>query len=148
MTMPNNEWWGAEGITFNTGATGIGAGAVSIVSVDNQQQLVGNTMAEINPATGALSGFGVLANPEDICYGPASQRFYLVVRSPNAVHVFDSNMTPLGLSWVLPARTRGVTVVSEAYGRFLTGDNTIIGEVIVVVSSEIPRTSFINSGYF
>lgn len=136
--IPNTQWWGAEGMTFNTGATGIGAGATSIVSVDNQQQGLGNTFAEINPATGVLSTFRVEAYPEDICYAPASQRFYLLVRSPNEMRVMDPNMNPLGISWALPSRSKGVAVVSESFGRALTGDNTIVGEVVLVVSAENP----------
>ncbi len=136
--MPNTQWWGAEGMTFNTGATGIGAGATSIVSVDNQQQGLGSTFAEINPATGVLSTFRVEAYPEDICYAPASQRFYLLVRSPNEMRVMDPNMNPLGISWALPSRSKGVAVVSESFGRALTGDNTIVGEVVLVVSAENP----------
>ncbi len=134
--IPNSEWWGAEGITFNTGTTGIGAGALTIVSVDNQQQSVGNTFAEINPAIGALSNVRIEAYPEDICYAPASQRFYLVVRSPAEIRVLDQNMNPVGISWTPPSRSRGVAVVSETFGRALTGDNTIVGEVVLVVSAE------------
>ena len=135
-TIPNNQWWGPEGITFNTGPSGIGAGASTIVSVENQQQGVGNTLAEVDPTTGAVTNLSIAPYPEDICYAPASQRFYLVVRSPNEMLVFDSNMSPLGISWVLPSRTRGVAVVSEAFGRALTGDNSIIGEVVLAVSAE------------
>lgn len=134
--IPNGSWWGPEGITFNTGPTGIGAGASAIVSVDNQQQGVGNTLASIDPVSGNLSGVQVAPYPEDICYAPGAQRFYVVVRSPNEIQAFDANMSPLGISWALPSRTRGAAVVSQSFGRFITGDSTIVGEVILAVCSE------------
>jgi Putative Ig domain/Thrombospondin type 3 repeat len=136
IAIPNTQWWGAEGLTFNTGATGIGAGGSSLVSVDNQQQAIGNTMAVISSTSGVVSGHRVVAYPEDICYAPAAQRFYLVVRSPNEVQAYDTNMIPLGISWALPSRGRGAVVVSESFGRFVTGDNSIIGEVILAVCAE------------
>lgn len=136
ITIPNTQWWGAEGLTFNTGATGIGAGGGSLVSVDNQQQAIGNTMAVINSSSGVVSGHRIVAYPEDISYAPAAQRFYLVVRTPNDVQTYDINMNPLGISWALPSRGRGAVVVSESFGRFVTGDNSIIGEVILVVCAE------------
>lgn len=134
--LPNGQWWGAEGLTFNTGATGIGAGAGGLVSVDNEQQGIGNTLAFVESTTGALSSFAMVPYPEDIAYGPVTQRFYVVVRSPNEVRVFDPNFSPTGQSWTLPTRTRGICVVSQDFGRALTGDNSITGDVILIVAAE------------
>ncbi|MFO0974149.1 MAG: putative Ig domain-containing protein [Phycisphaerae bacterium] len=137
-STPNNQWWGAEGLTFNTGATGIGAGGSVLVSVDNQQNGVGSTFATVDTTTGALGGLSTVTFPEDIAYAPASQRFYVMARSPNTITAYDANMNPIGLSWALPTRTRGMCVVSEQFGRFLTGDLTLTGDIIVAVSTENP----------
>jgi len=134
--LPNNQWWGAEGLTFNTGAIGIGAGASGLVSVDNEQQGIGNTLAVVDGTTGVLASLAAMPYPEDIAYGPVSLRFYLVVRSPNEVRVFDPNLSPTGQSWTLPTRTRGICVVSQDFGRALTGDSSLTGDVLLMVAAE------------
>ena len=135
-TAPNNQWWGPEGMTFNTGATGLGANAGALVTVDNEQQGVGNTFAMVDPTSGALSNFTIVTYPEDIAYAPLSQRFYVMYRTPNEIHAFDANMNALPIGWALPTRTRGITVVSAAFGQFITGDNTLTGDIILTVSME------------
>ena len=139
-STPNNEWWGPEGITFNTGSTGIGANASAIVSVDNLQFGVGNTFALMNTSSGALSAMSnVPVYPEDIAYGRLSQQFFVVQRSPNIIQVYDANMVAQSLSWTLPTRTRGLTVVSPEFGRLITGDATLTGDILLAVCSENPN---------
>jgi hypothetical protein len=139
-SLPNSQWWGPEGITFNTGVSGVAAGASALVSVDNQQNGIGSTFGLIHPTTGALSGQTNLPFPEDIAYGPATQRFYLVVRSPNEVRVLGSSLASTGLSWPLPTQTRGITVVSSAYAQSLTGDATLTGDILLAVCAENPAS--------
>jgi hypothetical protein len=138
-TTPNNQWWGPEGMTFNTGATGIGAGGSLLVTIDDQQAGIGNTFATVDRATGALANLSATVAADDIAYGPASHNFYLLISVPNSVQVLDANMTPTGVSWATPARSRGMTVVSAAFGRALTGDMTLTGDIILVVCKEDPN---------
>lgn len=137
-TTPNNQWWGPEGMTFNTGATGIGAGGSLLVTIDDQQAGIGNTFATIDRTTGVLANLSATVAADDIAYGPASQRYYLLISIPNSVQVLDTNMTPTGASWATPARSRGMTVVSATYGQALTGDMTLTGDIILVICKEDP----------
>lgn len=136
--MPNNQWWGPEGMTFNTGATGIGAGGSLLVTIDDQQAGIGNTFATMHPVTGALASFQATVATDDIAYGPTSHHFYLLVSVPNSVQVLDANMVPTGVTWPTPPRSRGMTVVSAAFGQALTGDMTLTGDIILVVCREDP----------
>ncbi|OWY66922.1 hypothetical protein B7486_34295 [cyanobacterium TDX16] len=137
-TTPNNQWWGPEGMTFNTGATGIGAGGSLLVTIDDQQAGIGNTFATVDRTTGVLANLSAMVAADDIAYGPASHRFYLLISVPNSVQVLDANMTPTGASWATPARSRGMTVVSAAFGQALTGDMTLTGDIILVICKEDP----------
>lgn len=137
-SIPNNQWWGPEGMTFNTGATGIGAGGSLLVTIDDQQAGIGNTFATMHPVTGALASLQATVATDDIAYGPASHHFYLLVSAPNSVQVLDANMVPTGATWPTPPRARGMTVVSAAFGQALTGDMTLTGDIILVVCKEDP----------
>lgn len=133
---PNNQWWGPEGMTFNTGATGIGAGGSLLVTVDDQQATLGNTFATVDRTTGELAAMSATVAVDDIAYGPASHQFFLLIATPNSVQPLDANMTPTGASWAAPPRARGMTVVSAAFGQALTGDMTLTGDIILVICKE------------
>lgn len=135
LTMPNNQWWGPEGMTFNTGATGVGAGAGALVTVDDQQAGVGSTFALVNAGNGTLSSFGTVPVPEDIAYAPLSHQFF-VLSTPNTVNVYAADMTPTGVSWLAPSRSRGLTIVSPEFARTLTGDQTLTGDILLVICKE------------
>lgn len=136
LALPNDEWWGPEGFTFNTGSTGIGAGASLLVSVDDLRDgIAGATMAAVHPVTGALSNWQVVPSPDDIAYGPMTQRFYLLA-NPTTIHVYTSGLVPTGQTINAPTRARGITVVSPAFARELTGDESLTGDVILVACME------------
>lgn len=133
---PNNEWWGPEGMTFNTGATGTGAGGNVLVTVEDQHAGTGgSTMALLNPATGGLSGYMTLPFPDDIAYGAASQQFFLLT-TPHLLQVYDANMVATGVSFSVPAGSRGLAVVSAAFARTLTGDPNLTGDILLVICKE------------
>lgn len=134
---PNTKWWGPEGMTFNTDGIGIGAGATALVTVEDQHTpLGGSSFATLNTTTGALGNFMTLPAADDIAYSPVSKRYYVLMAVPNMVQVYDANMASTGISWAAPARARGLTVVSEVYGRTLTGDQSLTGDVLLVLCKE------------
>ncbi len=134
---PNTQWWGPEGMTFNPDVIGVGAGGQTLVTVEDQHALAGgSTFATIPIATGVPGNFQTLPAADDIAYSTATKRFYVLTAAPNQVVVFDANMNATGVSWVAPPRARGLAVVSATYGRDLTGDQTLTGDVLLVVCKE------------
>lgn len=134
---PNTQWWGPEGMTFNTDGVGIGAGATALVTVEDQHTpLGGSSFATLNTTTGALGNFMTLPAADDIAYSPVSKRYYVLMAVPNMVQVYDANMASTGISWTVPARARGLAVLSESYGRSLTGDQSLVGDVLLVLCKE------------
>lgn len=137
VAAPNNQWWGPEGLTFDTGATGIGAGGDLLVSIDDQQAAAGgDTFATIDRVTGVQSNRLVIPTADDIAFGPSTGLYFVLVSTPNSIHVYSGNMVATGLSWPVPPRARGLTVVSASFGRQLTGDMTLTGDILLVVCKE------------
>jgi len=132
--FPNNVMWGPEGMTFNTSGTGYGNGGQVLVTVeDNQAGILGNTRALLDPATGVLSSAGVFPTPDDIAYGPASLRFYLLI-DPNVLRVYLRNLSFTGTQFAVITRSKGVAVASPEFAQLLLNDGTITQEVLVVVA--------------
>lgn len=137
LASPNTQWWGPEGMTFNPDAFGIGAGGQTLITVEDQHALAGgSTFATIPIATGVPGNFLTLPAADDIAYSTFSKRFYVLLASPNQVQVFDANMIPMGVTWAVPPRARGLAVVSDTYGRALTGDQSLTGDVLLVICKE------------
>ncbi|MBK8268802.1 MAG: putative Ig domain-containing protein [Planctomycetes bacterium] len=141
-TSSNNQLWGPEGLTFNTGATGFGAGAMTLVTVEDAQYLLnGNTRALLNPTTGLLSAFGKFTSvvgaigPDDIAFGPLTNRFY-VLGDPDIMQVWTTANPPAyaNSQFLVATRSKGVTVISPAFARFLLNNDTITQEVLLVVA--------------
>ncbi|MGB9624753.1 MAG: hypothetical protein ACPMAQ_07810 [Phycisphaerae bacterium] len=138
IQMPNvsPDWWGPEGLAFNTAGTGYGGGAGELVSVERDTP---SGAGVINLVSGAVSNRLATEALEDITYLPRKGQFAVLVDLGTAIRLafYDMTMAASGEGFAVLPGSNGLVGVSPAFGSWFTWTSQR-DEIFVIVSKAAP----------
>ncbi len=138
IQMPNvsPDWWGPEGLTFNTAGTGYGGGPSELVSVERDTPAQAGV---INLVSGAVSNRLATEALEDITYLPRKGQFAVLADLGTSIRLafYDMTMTSSGEGFVVLPGSNGLVGVSPAFGSWFTRTSQP-DEIFVIVSKAAP----------
>lgn len=121
MLNSSPDWWGPDGLTFNTSAdpNSFGTGVNEIVSVETDTPA---QVAIINTSTAAVTNRKALPPAEDITYIASTGKFAAVAGGSenSTVTIYDKNITVSENYFPIINSTCGLTWVSIDFGQWFS----------------------------
>ena len=141
MPSTSPDWWGPEGLTFNTSGTGYGGGSNELVSVERDAP---SQAGVINLVSGAVSNRVATDALEDITYLPLRAQFAVLADLGTSVRVAfcDRTMTPTGAGFAVLPGSSGLAAVSPAFGSWFTRTSQQ-EEILVLVTKAAPGNAVV-----
>jgi hypothetical protein len=137
MPSISPNWWGPDGLTFNTSndPSSYGSGVSDLVSVE------ADTPAQvgiINISTAAVTGKKPILAAEDITYITSTGKFATVASGieNSTVTIYDKNITVAESNFPVISSTRGLAWVSIDFGQWFSRKEISSGDGFVLTAAK------------
>jgi hypothetical protein len=141
MPKTSPEWWGPDGLTFNTSGDPLsyGAGPAFLVSVEAD---VPAQAGVINLLTAAVSGKMPLPPAQDITYIAATNQFAVIApgTESSTVTIYDNTMAAAQRSFSVMASAAGMTSVSVEFARWMSRQEAGAEGVLMTAAKDSANT--------
>lgn len=141
MPSTSTDWWGPDGLTFNTSGDGIsyGSGANDLVSVE------ADTPAQIgiiNISTAAVSSKMPISPVQDIAYIASTGQFATIANGIeySTVTIYDSQITTAQENFPVTGSAYGLASVSPGFGQWMSRKDTDTDGFIIVAAKDPANT--------
>jgi hypothetical protein len=143
LQMPStpDDWWGPDGLTFNTSGDGMsyGSGANDLVSVEADAPA---QIGIINISTAAVSNKMSISPVQDITYIASTGQFATIVNGTeySTVTIYDSQMTAVQGNFPVIGSAYGLSSVSVGFGQWLSRRDAAAAGFLITASNEPSNT--------
>jgi hypothetical protein len=141
MPKTSPEWWGPDGLTFNTSGNPLSYGGDFNVLVSVEADAPAQA-GVINLTTGAVSGKMPLSPAQDITYIAAAEQFAAIAdgTESSTVTIYDNTMTAALRSFSVMAAARGMTSVSVEFARWMSRQEAGAEGVLMTAAKDSANT--------
>lgn len=138
IQMPNTspDWWGPDGLAFNTysDANCLGAGLGDLVSIERDTPPQAGV---IDLITGAVVGKRSVPPSDDITMIASTPQFALIADAAerSTVTLYDGQLASVAATFSVTAGARGIASLSSGFAHWFTGEPTQADAFLVTVTA-------------